>query len=201
MDRRFFENYEDDLSKNDRVDFQKMDEEEYVLKENYMWSDEEDYSDGYIRSENDSEYKYSDSTKDTTSEYDSEYKCDYSSSTKCDSSEYDSECKCDYSTETKDSTAEDYCECKDDYSELSEDTSSECNCEYYNYEKEDCKNKGCTLEKEEFYGKYKKYYERGKKDGYESGYEAGARDAIKAAYKAGYKAGYRCALKRLGYRI
>lgn len=163
MDRRFFENYEDDLSKNDRVDFQKMDEEEYVLKENYMWSDEEDYSDGYIRSENDSEYKYSDSTKDSTSE--------------------------------------DYCECKDDYSELSEDTSSECNCEYYNYEKEDCKNKGCTLEKEEFYGKYKKYYERGKKDGYESGYEAGARDAIKAAYKAGYKAGYRCALKRLGYRI
>ncbi len=44
MDRRFFENDNvEDLSKNEsQKNFQKIDEEDEVLKENYMWSDEED---------------------------------------------------------------------------------------------------------------------------------------------------------------
>lgn len=45
MDRRFFENDNvEDLSKNESQEsFQKIEEENEVLKENYMWSDEEDY--------------------------------------------------------------------------------------------------------------------------------------------------------------
>ena len=44
MDRRFFENDNvEDLSKNESPkSFQKIEEENEVLKENYMWSDEED---------------------------------------------------------------------------------------------------------------------------------------------------------------
>ncbi len=43
MDRRFFENDNiEDLSQNKSAkSFQKIDEEDEVLKENYMWSDED----------------------------------------------------------------------------------------------------------------------------------------------------------------
>ena len=199
MDRRFFENYEDDLSKNAEKefdenetteDFQKIDEEEYVLKENYVWSDQEEetYAAEDIESEDDSECHcdYSDSIEDTRSDCYSECYCDFSDSIEDIRSDCDSESNYDYSDSMEYTTSEDTCGCNYGYYDSDEQDSVE-----YRYSRN---NKSCTLEKDQ---KCKKYYERGKKEGYHSGYEAGARDAIKAAYKAGY----RCALRRLGYRI
>lgn len=56
MDRRFFENDNiEDLTKNEGPEnFQKIDEEEEVLKENYIWSDQEDeFSPAEILDKND----------------------------------------------------------------------------------------------------------------------------------------------------
>lgn len=220
MDRRFFENDNvEDLSQNKSPkNFQKIDEEDELLNENYIWIDEEDdfsseidlnvmgesYEEDNLDYETqdnedyneleESENKYSRLDKNTTMEVNCQCDDEYSDSECYETSEY--KYNCNYQ----------YCDSEEDY---------ECNC----YESESCSNSykypryndnySNTFEEDKVCRENKECYLRGKKEGYNAGYEAGARDAIKAAYRAGYKrglraayrAGYKCGLRAAGYRI
>ena len=218
MDRRFFENDNvEDLSKNESPkSFQKIEEENEVLKENYMWSDEEDDFSFETDLNPSGEYPQSDEEENLEDEvqnindYDDlevsskseEYitSKDDNISKDDDIIEWNYDDQEEYSDSDKVETSEEnlncnyqYCDFEEDYeynySDSEEDTSPD--------KASSINNESSTLEDNKRYRENKKYYLKGKKEGYNEGYEAGARDAIRAAYKAGYRRGLRAA----GYRI
>lgn len=212
MDRRFFENDNvEDLSKNESPkSFQKIEEENEVLKENYMWSDEEDDFSFETDLNPSGEYPQSDEEENLEDEvqnindYDdlevSSKSEEYITSKDDDIIDCNYEDQEEYSDSDKVETSEEnlncnyqYCDFEEDYeynySDSEEDTSPD--------KASSINNESSTLEDNKRYRENKKYYLKGKKEGYNEGYEAGARDAIRAAYKAGYRRGLRAA----GYRI
>ena len=218
MDRRFFENDNvEDLSKNESPkSFQKIEEENEVLKENYMWSDEEDDFSFETDLNPSGEYPQSDEEENLEDEvqnindYDDlevsskseEYitSKDDNISKDDDIIEWNYDDQEEYSDSDKVEPSEEnlncnyqYCDFEEDYeynySDSEEDTSPD--------KASSINNESSTLEDNKRYRENKKYYLKGKKEGYNEGYEAGARDAIRAAYKAGYRRGLRAA----GYRI
>ncbi len=212
MDRRFFENDNvEDLSKNESPkSFQKIEEENEVLKENYMWSDEEDDFSFETDLNPSGEYPQSDEEENLEDEvqnindYDdlevSSKSEEYITSKDDDIIDCNYEDQEEYSDSDKVETSEEnlncnyqYCDFEEDYeynySDSEEDTSPD--------KASSINNESSTLEDNKRYRENKKYYLKGKKEGYNEGYEAGTRDAIRAAYKAGYRRGLRAA----GYRI
>lgn len=197
MDRRFFENDNvEDLSKNESPkSFQKIEEENEVLKENYMWSDEEDDfsfetdlnpSGEYPQSDeeenledevqNINDYddlevsskseEYITSKDDNISKDDDIIDCNYE-----DQEEYSDSDKVETSEENLNCNYQ-YCDFEEDYeynySDSEEDTSPD--------KASSINNESSTLEDNKRYRENKKYYLKGKKEGYNEGYEAGARD-------------------------
>lgn len=226
MDRRFFENDNiEDLSKNEGPEnFQKIEEGEEVLKENYIWSDqEEDFSptefldnnDGYPITEADEDFK-EDIQDDIETLGNIEETDDIETVGNIEETDY-------VETSEEDGIIEIKYESENEYSGLDNNTDSDCNYDYcdseegpnsqyhcefsyscagpnkkYSSEEPSSSegNESSTLEEKRIYREYKRYYLRGRRDGYDDGYEDGARDAIKAAYRAGYRCGFRAAMYR-----
>lgn len=230
MDRRFFENDNlEDLTKNESLEnFQKIEDEDEVLKENYMWSDEEydfssetdlNQSDDYPQSEGDLEddiqvdENYEDlgdsasSEEYITSEDDAIIKVNCKNDEEHSDSEYDkvseSNFKCNYKyCDSDDNTStNDRCDCNCKYCDSEEDY--ECNYSESEQWYSSNKTSSCNNNYSSTFEEDKRYRENNKYylKGKKDGYNAGYEAGARDAIRAAYKAGYKRGLRAAGYRI
>ena len=232
MDRRFFENDNlEDLSKDESPkSFQKIDEEDEVLKENYMWSYEEDdfssetdlnASDEYAESYEDdnlddytqvnedyNELEESEGTdknisleENTVMEFNCQCDEEYSDSEYYETSEGNFNRNYRYCDSDDNTSSDQRCDCDYEYCDSEEEY--ECNCSESEYCSSSDKSSSCNDNYSSTFDEDKRYRENKEYylKGKKEGYNAGYEAGARDAIRAAYRAGYKRGLRAAGYRI